>query len=186
MIVFASKSKRSAMPYLKNLGLMCRLWLSQSRMAMIFPYDISGKNVVFSDRTELFDSGSVVEDSGNSGKNSEKNSTKKSTLDIWAEQTDIQKTLKLLHRLLQHVKQMAEAMQSQGVYTFALKQLRKRDMVLSVETKESPSAHLVVDLISPKVQHDFSQVRDDDETEGVDAEVDYETKDRGETVENQK
>ncbi|KAF3054956.1 hypothetical protein GL218_07489 [Daldinia childiae] len=155
-------------------------------MAMIFPYEISGKNVVFLDRTELFDSGSVVEDSSNSRENSKKNSAQKSTLDIWAEQVDIQKTLKLLHRLLQHVKQMAEAMQSQGVYTFALKQLRKNDKILKVETKGSPSAHLVIDLISPKVQHDLGQVRDGDEREGVDTEVDDETKDRGEGVENKK
>ncbi|KAI1658742.1 hypothetical protein F4813DRAFT_395628 [Daldinia decipiens] len=89
MIVFASKREIPAMPYLKNIGLMCRLWLSQSRMAMVFPYEISGKNVVFLDRTELFDSESVVEDSGNSREDFEKNSGQKSTLDIWSEQTDI-------------------------------------------------------------------------------------------------
>ncbi|KAI0101179.1 hypothetical protein F4814DRAFT_456111 [Daldinia grandis] len=160
-------------------------------MAMIFPYEIAGDNVVSLDRTELVNSGSVIGDSSSPRQGSEKKSAKKSRVDIWAEQAGTQKTLKLLHRLLQHVKQMADTMQSQGTCTFALKQLRKCHTVLSVETKDSPSAHLVVDLISPKVEHDLSQIRDGEETEGDatgddKAEIDNGAKDEDETVENQK
>ncbi|KAI0381214.1 hypothetical protein F5Y04DRAFT_281188 [Hypomontagnella monticulosa] len=144
----------------KDFGLMSQLWLSHSRTALIFQcsthieQEDDDTDAKIENEFEVFDS--------QVAKRKRKSSTSEATgretgLDLWAAEDDNKEALRLLRRALRHIQDMSKIAAEAGFDKFALRQMRKESTTMTAEFT-SYSAHLIMDLVSPKTIHDLHNV----------------------------
>ncbi|KAI0381213.1 hypothetical protein F5Y04DRAFT_289098 [Hypomontagnella monticulosa] len=111
--------------------LMSRLWLSYSKAVMISLHRpvMNGAHMAF--RRDILSF------------NPEENSR----LADWATSESIEKTLKMLDRLLKHIKKAAAIHTGKGIHKFALRHFRQEHRNVVTSTK----IHVALDLVSPEI-----------------------------------
>lgn len=144
---------RKEMDNTKDFTLMSKLWLSQSRTALIYQYlpvnKRSNEDQAFERGFELFDTQAPKRKRQRSVSEA---ANRETNLNLWAAENDNAETLKLLHRLLRHIQHVSENEAKAGVSKFALRQIRKYKPELDIESKVE-SSHIIMDLVSPNMSH---------------------------------